>query len=216
MPTPKQGYRLKDGSRVPGVTTILSRFKDSGGLIRWAYNMGKEGRDMDAERDAAADAGTLVHAWVDAFVCGREREPVPNTVASLMLDKAESGFGAFKHWWDMSRVEIIATEQQLVSEDYRYGGTPDAIGKINNALVVIDWKTSNAIYSEMLVQLAAYANLWEEETGYKIQGFHLCRFAKEHGDFSHHYWKDLSSAWRQFVLFRQAYELDKELKKRAA
>ena len=32
MPTPKKGYYV-DGEKVPGVTTVLGRFKESGGLI---------------------------------------------------------------------------------------------------------------------------------------------------------------------------------------
>jgi len=79
-----------------------------------------------------------------------------------------------------------------------------------------DWKTSNAIYPDHIIQLAAYKVLWEENhpdqpiTG----GFHLCRFSKEHGDFAHHFWSELDDAWEQFLLFRQAYDIDKKLKKR--
>ncbi len=70
----------------------------------------------------------------------------------------------------------------------------------------------------MLIQLAAYNLLWLENhpdrplTG----GFHLCRFSKENGDFSHHYWPNLDDAREQFILLRRAYDLDKQLKKRAA
>jgi len=42
MPTPAKGYRLKDGTRVPGTTTITGRFKDSGGLIHWANRLALE------------------------------------------------------------------------------------------------------------------------------------------------------------------------------
>ena len=37
MPTPSEGYRI-DGKRVPSVTTIIGRFKESGALLRWAWN----------------------------------------------------------------------------------------------------------------------------------------------------------------------------------
>ena len=50
MATPKQGYWL-EGQRLPSVTTVLSRFKDSGGLIHWAWSLGKEGKDYREERD---------------------------------------------------------------------------------------------------------------------------------------------------------------------
>ena len=30
-------YKLKDGTLVPGTTTIMGAFKDSGGLVHWAW-----------------------------------------------------------------------------------------------------------------------------------------------------------------------------------
>ena len=39
---PKE-YLLPDGTRVSGVTTILGRFKESGGLLQWAFQVGKSG-----------------------------------------------------------------------------------------------------------------------------------------------------------------------------
>ena len=129
-----------------------------------------------------------------------------------------SAFNAYQQWQANFKVEIVSQEIQLVSEKYRYGGTPDAVGMVGNQLVLLDWKTSNGIYTDYLVQLAAYKNLWEENFPERplTGGFHLLRFAKEHGDFGHHYFADLDNAWRQFLLFREAYEIDKELKKRAA
>jgi hypothetical protein len=58
MAHPKGGYRDADGQRIPGVTTVIGRFKESGGLIRWAYNRGREGEDLYDSRDKAAEAGT--------------------------------------------------------------------------------------------------------------------------------------------------------------
>lgn len=39
MPTPKTGYYTSAGVRVPGVTTVLGRFKESGALIYWSWNL---------------------------------------------------------------------------------------------------------------------------------------------------------------------------------
>ncbi len=80
----------------------------------------------------------------------------------------------------------------------------------------MDWKTSNGIYVDFLCQLGAYALLIEEcrPDLYLDGGFHLCRFAKSHGDFAHHYWPNLDEAKRMFILLREAYDIDKALKKR--
>ena len=71
MPTPREGYYAADGKRVPGVTTVIGRFKDSGGLIHWAWNEGKEGRDYRDTSGKAADIGTLAHAFVEAKLMGK-------------------------------------------------------------------------------------------------------------------------------------------------
>ena len=76
MPHPKSGYKLKDGSKVPGVTTIIGRFKDSGGLLWWAFEQGKSAErgeisSLYDKRDEAADAGTLAHSMVEAHIDGK-------------------------------------------------------------------------------------------------------------------------------------------------
>jgi hypothetical protein len=222
MPTPKSGYRLADGTRVPSVTTILSRFKESGGLMQWAFAQGQAGKShLYEEAEKAAEIGTVAHAMVEMHVKGdpnvhtfaRESLPDPD-----MLAKATSAFTAYETWAANFGVRIIAQEIQLVSETHRYGGTPDAFGIIGNELVCLDWKTSNAVYSDYLIQLAAYGKLWEENNPAQpiTGGYHLLRFSKENGDFAHHYYASLETEWEQFLLFRRAYELDKSIKKRAA
>ena len=79
-----------------------------------------------------------------------------------------------------------------------------------------DWKSANAICPEFLIQVAAYGHLWNENypdepiTG----GYHLLRFDKIHGDFHQHWWGELDSAWRAFLLLRELYEIDRELRAR--
>lgn len=218
MPTPKSGYFTKDGTKVPGTTTVIGRFKESGALIFWAYKRGKDGLELYESRDKAAELGTIVHEMVEEYIRGGNPYNVVPTVITLE-DQAQivSAFEAFEEWFDSNKFEIVEQEAQLVSEIHKYGGTPDAIAiDAKDRLVLLDWKTSDGVYSDHLVQLGAYRMLWNEAhpdnplTG----GSHLCRFAKTNGDFAHHFFPDLSDAERQFVLFREAYDLDKRLKKR--
>lgn len=223
MPTPKQGYFLKDGTKVPGTTTILGRFKDSGGLMHWAFKQGQAGKShLYEEAEKAADIGTVAHAMVEKHIHGMQdgdiaaycMEALPDPE---MQEKAFSSYRAFHAWEKNFAVEWIETEIPLVSEKYRYGGTLDALAIIGNELCLMDFKTSNSVYSDYLVQLAAYGNLVTECRGVELAGgFHLLRFSKENADFAHHRFADLSEAWRQFQLFREAYDIDKVLKKRAA
>lgn len=221
MPTPRKGYFTSSGEKVSGTTTIIGRFKDSGALIRWAWQRGKDHPDEDlyASRDEAANIGTAAHAMVEACINKQDPHGV-ESLGGLTPEgraKAIKAFGAYQKWASMSNLEIVDQEMLLVSDTYRFGGTPDAIGRLDGQLCLVDWKTSNGVYSDYLLQLAAYKQLWEENhpdmllTG----GFHLCRFSKESGDFAHHYYDELDDAWEMFKALRTAYEYDARLKKRA-
>jgi hypothetical protein len=230
MPTPKEGYYTRDGIRRPGTTTIIGRFKNSGALIKWAYRQGREHEalarmgkpapsDLYEVTSEAANIGTAAHQMVEMTVDG-ENPLDSSALASLANDdqrqRAIKSHGNYVRWADMSKVKVVAQEMKLVSEMYMYGGTPDAIGEFAGELCLLDWKTSNSVYSDYLIQLAAYKNLWEENypdrplTG----GAHLLRFSKDAGDFAHHYFDDLSLGWELFKLYRQAYTLDQQLEKR--
>lgn len=214
MARPKAGYRIEDGTRVPGVTTIIGRFKESGGLIHWAWNLGMEGKDYRAERDKAADAGTLAHAMIEAFIQGQDPGAVEGEES--LLEKARQGYQAFRLWLGQTRIEIKETEMALVSEEHRFGGTPDAVGCTpNGEYVLLDWKTSNRIYADYLIQLAAYQLLWEESHSMlPLKTFHLLRFGKEFADFHHHSWprEALEVATEAFLHMRALYDMDKRLK----
>lgn len=224
MPTPKKGYSLISGEKVPGTTTVIGRFKDSGPLMFWAFEQGKSGADKlyDAA-EKAANIGTCAHAMVEMHINGLPdvdidaiaRRDFPGQPDSQ--EKAKSSYLSYRSWARNFKVNITETELYLVSERHKYGGTLDAIGDIDGALVLLDWKTSNGVYVDYLIQLAAYENLWNENHPERIinGGMHLLRFSKEHGDFAHHYYPNLDDAFKQFLLFRQAWDIDKELKKRA-
>ena len=213
MGTQKKGYFLKDGvTKVPSVTTILGRFKESGGLIHWAWKLGTEGRDYREVRDSAANAGTMAHEAVEAWIHGQE---YAWTGEPTVVERARKSFGAFLEWADQTKLKVTHTEIPLVSEQHRFGGTFDAI-MVNGKRAMGDFKTSNALYPEYLCQIAAYGKLWEEHHPDEPidGGFILLRFDKEYGDFTHRWWGELDSAWEAFLHLRALYELEKELKQR--
>lgn len=214
MGRPKEGYFV-DGKRVPSVTTITSRFKDAGGLIHWAWQIGKDGKDYREERDSAASAGTLAHSMVEAWIRGEP--PVCTHDDPEVVARAQKSFEAFLEWANQSSLEVTHTEVSLISREHMFGGTLDGI-LIKGRRAIGDWKTSNGVYPDYLVQIAAYKALWEENfPDDPIDGgLHLVRFDKTYGDFAHRWWPELDTAWKSFLLERQLYENEKELKKRAA
>ena len=65
---PTSDYRDSKGKRLPGTTTVINRFKDSGGLIYWAWDQGRQGLDFRQTRDKAAEAGTITHLMIEKFI----------------------------------------------------------------------------------------------------------------------------------------------------
>lgn len=211
---PTQPYKNKAGQRLPGVTTILSRFKEAGGLVHWAWDLGRQGIDYRQVRDDAANAGTAAHLMVESDIRGIPFDRTP--YSPELLERADSAFDAYRQWRDQTKLEPVATELSLVSEVHQFGGTMDLM-LTNGRLTLGDIKTSARLYPEHLIQVAAYAILWEEHhPDQPVQGFHILRFAKEHADFSHHHFANLDGAREAFLNMRRLYDLCAELKKRAA
>lgn len=210
---PRQRYKLADGTVVPSVTTILGRFKDSGGLIYWAWQQGMDGKDYRETRDEAAAAGTLAHAMIEARIHDTTHEADPGTdpqVVEMALNAREQ----FDAWWSQHQIKLHTTEWRGVSERHRYGGTLDAIGEVGGELCLVDWKTSNGFYPDYLAQLAAYRELWNEcnPASPIADLYYCCRFDKEHAEFAERKFSDLAPAWKYFLNCRESYELDKSLK----
>jgi hypothetical protein len=213
MPTKRGGYYLADGTRVPSVTTILGRYKESGALINWAWKLGLDGKDYREVRDAAANSGTQAHAAVEAFIHG---EPYEFDMDSEIGCNAHTAFQAFLKWQAQTSLVVDTAELPLVSEKYKFGGTMDAVF-IDGQLSMADWKTSGRLYPDHLAQIAAYSLLWEEAYPNRPLdgGYHLLRFDKRNPDFHHHHWGELEAGKRFFLHLRAAYEEEKELKQRA-
>jgi hypothetical protein len=212
MPTARAGYHTQDGKRVPSVTTIISKFKESGGLVHWAWDLGIQGKDYRQVRDDAANAGTLAHSLVEQWIT---KQPLKVDGDEETTKKAYNAFNIFLEWAEQTKLEVTDTEVALVSERHRFGGTLDAM-LVNGKRSLGDWKTSNSVYSDYLFQLAGYAILWEEaHPDRPIEGgYHLMRFSKDFPDFGHHYYAELEDAKRGFLLMRELYDIKATLDKR--
>jgi len=149
-------YKTADGSRVPGVTTILSVLNKPA-LVKWANNLGLQGIDSSKYVDAAARIGTLVHAMVECHITGKELDLSDFTPNEI--DQAHVGFRKFVEWKQQHEFSLILSEQPIVSEEYRFGGTLDCVATVDGKITLVDFKTGKGIYDEMLCQVSAYNEL---------------------------------------------------------
>lgn len=240
MPTPARGYYTSSGVRVPGTTTIIGRFKDSGGLIHWASRLAFEPymrarAALEAHRDGRPDAETLtasvlaappeaadyramrdkaadVGTWVHERIdCYVRGRPCELTDEQLAA--SETGFRAFLEWAGSTSFQLAEGEMPLVSDAHRYGGTPDVV-LVRGTRTVGDWKSGDLYAEQLLPQLAAYRNLVREHGMEVDSGAHAISVNKKTGGFTHRYFtpEEVDAGWRAFLLMRELYDLTAWLK----
>jgi hypothetical protein len=209
---------------VPGITSILNRFKESGALINWAWRVGKAGEELRSYRDPAAAAGKISHSLIDAH-CKRQSARVPTAVElgvdtniyQVALVQGQKGFEGFKAWAEREQFVLLQTEFSLVSRTHAFGGILDGVCSWHGdaQTVIADWKLSSWVYLDHLLQLAAERELWMENH----QRFEdppavlLLQIDKETGECTPHTWLAaiLDEAFHMFKALRQAYRFDAKL-----
>lgn len=177
-----QKYILKDGTQVPGASTIAKIGDDGASLIHWAWDLGSRGIDYRKARDQAADIGTIAHFLIECFLHGHVADLSDFSMADI--EKANVAFANFQQWWSDEGLTVLEPEVQLVSEEWGFGGTIDAPSRDRDGkIVLLDWKTSKGIYPAHKFQLAAYERLWNENRpDMKVQRRGVVRIGKESPD----------------------------------
>ena len=194
-----------EGNYVPAVTSILdSTIAKQRFLMPWAVKMGAEWFESNCEpftqgersvkemidgikkaykhkSSGAIALGKVVHEWCEQAILWKLGEAEPPAVPEDEL--ASNSINAFREWVKMNDVEWIAAEKRVYSRKHNYAGTADAVARVNGEFSVIDFKTSNRIYDEYYLQIAAYGYCMEDIYGEKVEAGYILRFDKESGRF---------------------------------
>ncbi len=89
MPTIK--YKIKDKT-IPSVSTIISRFKDSGAITGWSNKLGLGGINYWEEMKRVQDIGTTFHDHAECIINKKEFTLSDNP-------EVQSSFNGFMKWW---------------------------------------------------------------------------------------------------------------------
>ncbi len=221
-------YRVEGYDELfPSVTTVLGVINKPA-LVPWARNMALESvetalkkrsgtqeaitpewisqvisearRRPEQVRDQAADFGTQAHVAIDQIVQGLEPQIPPEM--ELVVNN-------FTEWRRDANLDLHLTETMVFSDKYRYAGAMDAIAYRDGSLVALDWKTSNGLYPEYALQVAAYANALAEMTGKPVTEAWTVRFGKATPEFEARQVIDLE---KSFIAFRAALYLWRAIK----
>ena len=201
-------YKLADGTRVPGATTITGLLNKPY-LVRWANQLGLDGVDSSMYVDEAAKAGTLAHALILQHLTGEKVDLTQFT--AQQIDLAENSILSFFEWEKTHKIEPVWCEHPMVSEKMRYGGTLDCLAYVNGEPELIDFKTGKAVYEEYFVQTAAYRKLLEE-SGIEVRRIRILRIGRDETEgFEERVMTDSTKYFQIFENLLNIYYLKKEL-----
>lgn len=162
-----------DGKEEPfvSVTTVL-KVIDKPALMHWMarevyYAMAtdpslslQEARAVTTRMSKEAmRRGSLVHGIAEEWKKNQRSVNVDN------LPKDIRGYAqALDKWGKDVQPFMVENEKTVVSKKYGYAGTLDALAKINDELVIIDYKSNKkgAVYDEAHIQIAAYQQALKE------------------------------------------------------
>lgn len=121
-----------------------------------------------ADSGAKADRGTIVHGALEAYLAGK---PLSQETIEAQLKEARVPLNMWKSAAAMiaglmeflydEEPEVYWSESTVYSRAHGYAGTADLIARMRvggtKQNVILDVKTSKAIYNETALQLCAYA-----------------------------------------------------------
>lgn len=179
-----RGHKYVDanGTRVPGVTTILDKGIPKPALINWSANTTAEAavdrwdeltdlspsKRLDAlkkaryeDKDRAAKRGTEVHALAEKLMKGEEVE-VPDELAGHVE--------SYVQFLDEFQPKPVLIEAVIMSHSYGWAGTLDLIAHFPTLgkTLLCDVKTNRSgIFGETALQMAGYryADTYVDEDG---------------------------------------------------
>jgi hypothetical protein len=158
-------YATEDGGYVPSVTTILECYPKGAAYYNW---LKENGKDADEIRDEAGRRGSVVHKLTELYDAGYEVNLVnPQGQIEYKLNE----WAMFERYVEFrKRFQFVTDciELNIISKDLGYAGTIDRIIDMNGKKILLDIKTSNAIYPSYWLQLAAYRSLLMYAAGIRV------------------------------------------------
>lgn len=151
--------RKSDGIYYPSSSWISSFYPKGIGFYKWLADKGWD--DSVAIKEAAGNRGSKVHQALEYYeLTGSIRmndsfnnqEGIPE---ELTVEEWECII-SFDTWYKEAKPKLILNEHVIWNDEYQYAGTLDRIYEINGEIWLIDFKTSQNIWTEHAIQLSSY------------------------------------------------------------
>ena len=156
-----------------------------------------------AHKDKLEDAGNVGHAthdWIERYIqalIDDKQALAAQLITQLPFDeRAANGCRAMLDWTRAHNVRFIATEQKVFSRTLDVSGTLDGKALTDSCqdlkccteafkdrLTLLDWKTSNHLYNEYIIQVGFYDEAEQEEHGTDFEEWWVIQLGKDTGEF---------------------------------
>jgi len=184
-------------------------------------------RANDDVLEAAGATGHIAHSWVESWIKACLGQGNKDWLLDHMPEdpRANKCCAASLLFMIAHDVKWISTERKVYSRRYKYAGTLDGLAYVSSCndptcctevfkdrLSIMDWKTSNGLYLEYLLQTAAYQNAIEEEDKVDILDRWVIRLGKEDGEFDPWHAAGRASFLQDFEAFLKTLEMTKAVR----
>jgi hypothetical protein len=158
-------YITEDGGYVPSVTHILECYPKGAAYYNW---LKENGKDADEIRDEAGRRGSVVHKLTEFYDAGYEVSLInPQGQIEYKLNEWAM-FERYVNFRNRFQFVTDSIEMNIISKELGYAGTIDRIIDMDGEKILLDIKTSNAIYPSYWLQLAAYRSLLMNKAGIRV------------------------------------------------
>ncbi len=160
-------FYYTEGAFVPSITTYLNAYPKGAEYYSWIK---KVGEDADIIRDAAGERGSNVHKLIEQYNEGLKVSLISDD-GRLNYSLSEwSMFTRYVEFREKFMPEILGVEMQLIDVELNEAGTLDLYIILQGKKLIVDIKTSNAIYDSYWLQVAAYKRLFEKISTESVDG----------------------------------------------
>lgn len=208
----RNGFYYRDDKEYPSTTKILGEVLAKPALLYWygreatrialknpELNEKEVMAELQLKVKTSADRGHKVHEFIQAFSSAKEP-----------TDDIKPYIEAFWSWWKTHSPQVIYQEIECFSELYNYACRLDWVGRINDRVWIIDFKTSadGTLYQEVGLQLASNRQALLEEKGISVDAIGAVGLAST-GEFV---FKEMNDTIEDFLNVKRVWEWMKRKK----
>lgn len=151
---------------IPSITWIAGHYPKGIAFYKWLAS--KSWDEAEAIKTSAGDKGSKVHQAIENLIGGAtvkmDDKYINNSTGQaeeLTVDEYKC-ICAFELWARETKPKFLMSETTVISEKYGFAGTTDCVAQIGSDIYVIDFKTSQYIWPEQVIQVSAYKQALHE------------------------------------------------------